>query len=64
MLHDHKIDLVSSEFVEKAISECDSSEGHRLCVFVGHYLGFLANLLTMPPDGSKMPQTVLTMFLN
>lgn len=64
LLHDHKIDLVSSEYVEKAVSECDSSEGNRLCVFIGHYLGFLANIVTMPPAGSKLPYEVLVMLLN
>jgi hypothetical protein len=64
LLYDHKISLVASEYVTKAISECDGSEGNRLCVFVGHYLGFLANLVTMPLQDSKLPYDVLLMFLD
>lgn len=63
LLHDHAIEVVACEYVNKAISESKENEGHKLCVFVGHYLGFLANLITMSPD-VKLPQAVLTMVLN
>lgn len=65
LLHEHKIDVVSSELVSKAIAECDGAEcGNRLCVFVGHFLSFIANLVTSPPAESKMSQSILLLFLD
>jgi hypothetical protein len=65
LLHDHQVSIVSSEFVTKAIQECDLDTcGSKLVILIGHYLGFLANLVTQPPVDSKMPYSIVLMVLN
>ena len=38
-------------------------ERSRLSIFIGHYLGFISNLVTAAPAESHIPSVVLQMFL-
>ena len=64
LLFEQQIHVVSNEFVEKALADCPVEEGNRLAIFVGHYLGFISNLVTAAPSESPILSSVLQILLN
>lgn len=60
---EHKTHVVCHIIVDKAINECEVEEGNRVCCLVGHFIGFLSNLVTCAPADSLIPSTVLQMVL-